>query len=84
MRPIPQTTKIPEISPPWERHYTVAQLAAMWGFGRTTIKRWMENEPGILRQGEGRLRRGRKRPYVSLRIPEGVAMRVYRRHTEAT
>jgi len=44
----------------------------------------MENEPGILRQGEGRLRRGRKRPYVSLRIPEGVAMRVYRRHTEAT
>jgi hypothetical protein len=84
MTPTPQTTKKPaEISEPWERHFSVAQLATMWAFGRTTIRRWFENEPGVLRQGESRLRRHRKRPYVSLRIPESVAVRVYRRHTEA-
>jgi hypothetical protein len=74
---------MPEVRPPWEKHYTVAALATLWGYGRTTIRRWFEDEPGVLRQGESRPRRGRKHPYVSLRIPESVAMRVYRRHTEA-
>jgi hypothetical protein len=83
MHPIPQITTTSEVRPPWEKHYTVAELAKMWGFGRTTVRRWVENEPGVLRQGESRLRRGRKRHYVSLRIPESVAMRVYRRHLEA-
>jgi hypothetical protein len=84
MYSMPQTAKTPEVRPPFQRHYTVGELAKLWGFGRTTIRRWMENEPGVLRHGEGRIRRGRKRPYVSLRIPETVATVVYRRHTEVT
>ena len=81
MTPIPQKTETLMVNlPTWERHYTVGELAARWGYGRTTVRRWFEDEPGVLRQGEDRLRRGRKRPYVSLRIPESVAMRVYRRH----
>jgi hypothetical protein len=84
MYSIPQTAKTPEVEPPWERHFTVGQLSAYWGYGRTTIRRWFENEEGVLREGESRLRRHSKRPYVSLRIPESVAVRVYRRHTEAT
>jgi hypothetical protein len=84
MHPMPNNT-VTEVKPaPWDRHYTVGQLAAMWGFGRTTVRRWVENEPGVLRQGESRPRRGRKNAYVSLRIPESVAMRVYRRHTQKT
>jgi hypothetical protein len=71
-----------EIDVPWERHYTLGELST-WGYSRTTLKRWFENEPGVLRQGESRLRRGRKRPYVSLRIPQSVALKVYQRHLEA-
>jgi hypothetical protein len=81
MQPISQTTKMPEMQPPWERHYTIGELTAKWRFGRTTLTRWFANEPGVLRVGEGRIRRGRKRPYVSLRIPESVAVRVYDHHT---
>jgi hypothetical protein len=84
MHPISQTTKTPEASPAWPKHYTVGELAKMWGFGRTTVRRWFEDEPGVLRLGEARIRRHRKKPYVSLRIPESVAWRVYNRHLEAT
>jgi len=81
---IPQSTTIPtEIKPVWEPHYSVNQLAKQWGFGRTTIRRWFENEPGVLSLGERRLRRNRKRPYISLRIPESVAVAVYNRHLKA-
>jgi hypothetical protein len=82
MHPISQTTKTPEMQTPWERHFTIGELTALWGYGRTTIRRWFENEPGVLKQGESRLRRGRKRPYVSLRVPESIARRVYAKHTE--
>jgi hypothetical protein len=75
------TNLVPEVKPPWDRHYTVEQLATIWGFGRATVRQWVENEPGVLRLGESRIRKGRKNPYVSLRVPESVAMRVYRRHT---
>jgi hypothetical protein len=80
----PATPKTPaEISPPsWEKHYTVYELAGMWNFGATTLRKWFEGEPGVLRAGNSRIRRDRKNPYVSLRIPESVAWRVYRRHLE--
>ena len=83
MYSIPQTAKKPEAGQIWERHFTVNQLAQTWGYGRTTVRRWFEDEPDVLRLGEDHIRRNPKRPYVSLRIPESVAMRVYRRHTEA-
>jgi hypothetical protein len=82
MQPITHTSQTPEIEPPWERHYFVDELATLWGFSRTTIRRWFEAEVGVLRLGSSRIQRGRRHPYVSLRIPESVAMRVYRRHTE--
>ena len=68
--------------PHWEKHFTVAELAQMWHLGRSTVKNWFEREPGVVRHGEHRLRKGRQRPYVSLRIPQSVADRVYKRHTE--
>jgi len=74
---------MPEAGTVWERHYSIAELSKAWRVGRTTVTRWVQNEPGVLRFGEDRLRRGRKRPYVSLRVPESVALRLYRRHTVA-
>lgn len=56
----------------------------MWHLARATVRRWFENEPGVIRVGERRLRRGGKRANpVTFRIPESVALKVYRRHTEA-
>jgi hypothetical protein len=81
MHPIPRNTTTAEAEPPWEKHYTVGQLAALWGFGRTTVRRWVEGEFGVLRHGEAGIRRGRRRPYVSLRVPQSVAERIYRKHT---
>ena len=57
-------------------HYTVMELATLWGWSRNTITRQFANEPGVLRlenSGTG------KRKYVSLSIPVHVADRVHTR-----
>lgn len=71
----PETT-----SNPFERHYTPQELAELWGFDHTTIRRMFVDEPGVLKVGKSARRDG-KRAYVSLRIPASVAERVYRRKT---
>jgi hypothetical protein len=45
-----------------ERHYTPAELGAMWGFSAGTIRRMIQDEQGVLRlQGMGATTG--KRPY---------------------
>jgi hypothetical protein len=61
-----------------ERHYTPQELAALWGFDQTTIRRMFLDEPGVLKEGR-RGRRDGKRSYVSLRIPASIAQRVHER-----
>jgi hypothetical protein len=75
VKPTPKPT-----SDPFERHYTPQQLAELWGFEQTTIRRMFIDEPGVLKEGK-QTRRDGKRPYVSLRIPASVAQRVYERKT---
>ncbi len=60
-----------------ERHYSVKQLAQMWGLSAVAIRRMFRNEPGVLRFGKEN--NGHRRDYVTLRIPASVAERVYRR-----
>ena len=62
-----------------EKHYMLYELAKAWGLNEDTLRKWFISEPGVLRV-EHKLRRG-KRSYVSLRVPESVARRVYRRQT---
>ena len=62
-----------------ERHYSVKELAEMWGLSPTPIRRLFRDEPGVLRFGKEK--RGHQRDYVTLRIPASVAERVYRRCT---
>jgi hypothetical protein len=59
------------------RHYTVAEIAKLWNLSDDAVRKLFELEPGVLVIGEERS--GRKRRYVTLRIPEDVAERVHRR-----
>ena len=61
-----------------ERHYTVRELAATWKLSPNTVTRIFRDEPGVLKLGRDGARRGH-RTHVTLRIPESVVQRVYRR-----
>ena len=60
------------------RHYTVAEIAALWSLSDEAIRGIFQNEPGVLVLGEQKPR-GRKRRYTTLRIPEFVVERIHRR-----
>jgi hypothetical protein len=60
-----------------ERHYSVAELGKIWNLSEKTIRRMFENEPGVLQWGKVEARW--RRAYITLRIPETVALRVHRR-----
>lgn len=59
-----------------ERHYSVSELADLWGLSERTIRRMFEKEPGVLCWGSSETRY--KRGYRTLRIPETVMLRVHR------
>jgi hypothetical protein len=58
-----------------ERHFTPKQLAELWGFSEDTIRRRFQDVPGVLKVGAAFRRK--RRGYVSLRIPESVAVKVH-------
>ena len=60
-----------------EKHYSVWELAQLWGLSEKTIRRMFYDEPGVVKWGreEQRFRRA----YLTLRIPESVVQRVHRR-----
>jgi hypothetical protein len=61
-----------------ERHYSVAEIAALWNLSADKVRRLFELELGVLVLGDAAPRYGRRR-HRTLRIPESVAERVYRR-----
>jgi hypothetical protein len=63
-----------------EKHYTPQELAELWKFDESTIRRIFIDEPGVLIYGKEKRRDGR-RNYVTLRIPASVACRVHERRT---
>jgi hypothetical protein len=64
-----------------EPHYTLGQLAAHWRTSERTLRDWFVDEPGVIKWGLPKLTKGKRRTYISLRVPESVALRVYRRMT---
>lgn len=70
---------ITEVSRATERHYSVAEVAEMWQLSPNAIRKLFQNEPGVLALGEPRPKFGRQRGKVTLRIPQSVLERVYRR-----
>jgi transcriptional regulator GlxA family with amidase domain len=71
------TAGIQLIEPLFERHFTVSELASAWSLSEESIKRMFQKEPGVLAMHAPRKKY--KRTYVTLRIPQSVAERVYRR-----
>lgn len=66
-----------------EHHYSVAQIAELWGLGETKVRELFRTEPGVLRSAplsSLRLRKGQDAGRrVTLRIPESVLLRVHAR-----
>jgi hypothetical protein len=60
-----------------EPHYSVERVAEMWDLSRDSVRRLFLDEPGVLRISRPGSRY--KRTYRTLRIPETVVNRVYRR-----
>ena len=65
----------------FEQHFTLAELSRAWHVSWFTLKQWFRDEPGVIRYGSDKLKKGRQRTHVSLRVPESVARRVYRERT---
>lgn len=66
-------------SPPCTaRHYTVRQIAEQWQLSDDMVRKIFEREPGVIAIGETRSN-GRKRRYVTLRVPKAVLERVHSR-----
>jgi hypothetical protein len=66
------------LTPAWnERHYSPKELAAIFNVSSDSIIRLFRNEPGVLLLHPPR-RRGVRRK-ITMRIPESVVERVYRR-----
>ena len=64
-----------------EKHFTVNQLAKLWGYSAATIRNLFKYDPNVLRlQGPGAI--AGKRPYLTLSIPESAAMKTYQRLKE--
>lgn len=67
---------ITDASTAFGRQFTPTELAEIWKFDQTTIRRMFQDEPGVMKVGKANRHDG-KRTYVTLRIPEAVALRVY-------
>jgi len=60
-----------------EQHYSPMQLAKRWGFSDEFVRGLFRGEEGVILVN--RPERMHKRGYVTMRIPESVAERVYAR-----
>ncbi len=60
-----------------DRFYSPSELAEKWGLSVDKIRRLFETESGVLKLGSANPKH--KRRYLTLRIPERVAIRIYNR-----
>jgi predicted transcriptional regulator len=63
-----------------EKHYSIIEIAELWGISDTTVRKIFTDEPGVLAWGtEERVGRHKKRGYRSIRVPESIMVRVHQR-----
>jgi hypothetical protein len=58
----------------FERHYSVGELAKLWGFGRETIRKLIKEDPEVVK-----LRFGIKKSNTRYSVPESAARRIHTR-----
>ena len=66
--------------PAFERHFSVQEIAKLWGFGVDVVRRIFANEEGVLKYSHPETLH--KRGYCTMKIPESVMQRVHRRLTQ--
>ena len=71
---LPETLRVFE-----ERHYTVAEIAALWNLSVDAVRKLFRDEPGVLVLSK--VKHSGRRGYVTLRIPQSVLERIYRQIT---
>ena len=76
LAPIPSGAGAGGVSNPFGRVFTPKELAGLWQLSQNSIRRMFQDEPGVFVLGDSNPR-GR-RGYQTLRIPESVALRVWR------
>jgi len=56
----------------FEKHYTISELVAMWGWSKETVRRLVRLEPDVVKKigPNGK---------TSYRVPESVARRIHTR-----
>jgi hypothetical protein len=64
------------VSNPFGRVFTPKELAEFWQLSENSIRRLFQDESGVFVMGDPSPRG--KRGYCTMRIPEAVAMRVFR------
>ena len=64
-----------------QRHYSISEIAELWGLDEKTVRRLFAAEPGVVELANEETRS--KRGYVTRRIPESVLRRVHRRLTRS-
>ena len=65
-------------SPTFERHWSIAEVAALWNLSEDAVRRLFADEPGVLHIGRAIKGKVLRRPYTTLRIPQSVVERVHR------
>jgi hypothetical protein len=66
------------IGPSVERHFTIGEIASMWGLCPNTVRKIFEDMEGVLKVSYPRLKsRSNRKPRVSLRIPASLVARVH-------
>lgn len=63
-----------------DQHYSPKFYAELWGISESTVLRWFQDRPGVLKCGEPR--RNGRRTRVEIRIPYSLAMHVYQERTK--
>lgn len=61
-----------------EKHFTVAQVAEMWGLSPGVVITLFRDEPDVLKIRIGRVMGRAKKIRESLRIPESALIRVHK------
>src|ERR1700733_1612852 len=62
-----------------ERHYSVPQVAEMWGWSDTKVREVFSDKPGVLQSQLRAPLRAHKRQKITLAIPLSIVRRVHRR-----
>lgn len=67
---------------PTEKHYSVQEVATMWGVTQQTVRNIFYGEEGVIHLHaplRPLMKKSKRRPKVTLRIPESVLHRVHNR-----